>query len=95
MLAVAAVDRQAGHHVVARRDGAHLRAHLLDHARGLMAQHHRCRVRKHAVNEMEVGMADADSAGANQHLARAGLGDGDVLDTQGLAGTMEYRSFHG
>ncbi|MNM95684.1 hypothetical protein D3C81_1081390 [compost metagenome] len=95
VLAVPAVDRQAGHHVVARLDRTHLRAHLLDHAGGLMAQHHRRRVRKHAVDEMEVGMADADGAGANQHLARAGLGDGDVLNTEGLAGTMEYRSFHG
>jgi hypothetical protein len=43
-----------------------------------------------AVDEMQVGMADAGGGGADQHLTRPGQADMDILDAQRLAyGTQD------
>ncbi|MCY1219918.1 hypothetical protein D9M72_319120 [compost metagenome] len=94
MLAVAAVGRQAGDHMVAGLDRAHFGADLLDHARGLVAQDRRHRVRIGAVQEMQVRVAHAHGGGAHQHLARAGLADGNVFDHQRGLGLMQDSGFH-
>ena len=69
-------------------------AHRLDHAGRLVAQHRRQRVLVGALDEMQVGVADAGGPGADQHLARAGPGDRDLLDLKRLADLAQDRSLH-
>ena len=66
--------------MVAGLDGGDVVADRLDHARGLVAGDERRRRRIEAVDEVQVGMADAAGAGADQYLARPGRGDVDLCD---------------
>ncbi len=72
-----------------------LRADRLDDAGRLVAEDRRRRERVVAVDEVQVAVADAAGDGAHEHLAPDGLLDLDVLDRQGLVGTVEDGGFHG
>ncbi|MCY1314586.1 hypothetical protein D9M70_652530 [compost metagenome] len=52
-------------------------------------------MRIQAIDEVQVGMAHADSDGTNQHLTRTRLADGDIFDAQRGARLVEYGCFHG
>ncbi|MNF97222.1 hypothetical protein D3C84_800420 [compost metagenome] len=88
MLAVAAIGRQAGHHMIARLDRTHFAAHLLDDAGRFMTEHHRHRVRIGAIDKVQVGVANAHRNGAHQHFPWAGLADTDLFDDQWRTGGM-------
>ena len=66
---------------------AHLRADLLDDAGALVAQHRRQRIGIGALDEVQVGVADAGGGGADQHLVRPGLADLHVLDLEAACAT--------
>jgi hypothetical protein len=80
--ALAAKDGEEGDDMVAHLHMADIAADRLDHAGRLVAKHRRHRVGPGAVGEVEVGPAHARRGGADQHLARAGLRDLDLLDLQ-------------
>ncbi|MCY1437239.1 hypothetical protein D9M71_533930 [compost metagenome] len=80
---MAAVGRQAGHHMVARLDRTHQRTHLFDDARGLMAQDHRRRVRIMTIDKMQVRMTDTNRDRAYQYFARTGFADTHFFNGQG------------
>lgn len=73
-----------------------LRADRHDHARGLVPHGHRGRHGKRhlAVDEVQVGGADPARLNPHQQVAGAGLGVGDVLDLDGLAGADEPSRLH-
>ena len=72
-----------------------VRADRLDDAGGLVAEDRRRRERIVAVDEVQVAVAHAAGDRAHEHLAPDGLVDLDVLDRQGLVGTVEDGGFHG
>ena len=55
--AMAARGDEDEHHVVARFEIGHPLADFLDHARGLVTEHHRQRARPRAIDHREIGMA--------------------------------------
>jgi hypothetical protein len=79
LFAVAAVERQAYDHVIAGLDGAHVRSDLLDHACRLMPEDGGKRMREVALQDVEVGVAQPAGDDPDEHLARAGFGDLDIL----------------
>ncbi|MNE49854.1 hypothetical protein D3C80_1443990 [compost metagenome] len=81
--------------MIARLDRTDLRTDRLDDAGGFVAEHQRARIGIGAFDHMQIGMADADSHGADQYFARARLADADFLDAQRRADLVEYSSFHG
>ena len=95
VLAGAAELDQEGDHVVAGADVGHVRAHRFDHARRLMARHddrppgHRGRV-----DGVQVAVAEAGADGADQHLARRRLVDGQLDDVE-RARRLQDRGLHG
>ena len=95
LLTMTAEHRQAGDDVVARLDVVHVTAHRFHHPGALVAEHHGQLARVGAVVEMHVTVADTGRLGAHQHLARAGLGDLDVLDLHGNVHFTKYSGFHG
>ena len=72
----------------------HVGADLLDDAGGFVAEHRRQRMRIQPFHEVQVGMAEAGDAGADQHLARAGLRQADILDHQRLVDFMQDGGLH-
>jgi hypothetical protein len=66
-------------------DIAHLGAHCLDHACGLMPEHDRHRRRIKALVEVHVAVTDANRNGADEHLVWTGCTDVNVLDAEWLA----------
>ena len=94
VLAVAAVDRQAGDHVVARLHVADLVADRLDDAGRLVAEHGGQRVGVLALHEVQVGVAQPGRGGADQHLARAGRADLHLVDLEAPGHGLEEGSTH-
>ena len=92
---MAAEHGQAGDHVVPRLDRVHLAAHLLDHAGRFVTQHQRARVRKRAVDDVQIRVADAHGLGADQHFTRTRFADAHFFNDQRGSNLMEYGSFHG
>ena len=80
----AAEAGQAGDDMVADAHAGHVVADRLDHAGAFMAQHHRPVEWEppEAVDDVQVGMADAGGDGAHQHLAAPGLVEIDSFDRQ-------------
>jgi hypothetical protein len=54
--------------MVARLDRFHCRAHLFDHAGGLVTQHDRHGVAQRPVDDLEIGVTKAGGANADQHI---------------------------
>jgi hypothetical protein len=92
--AVAAGRHEHHDHVVARHEVGHVLAHLLDHARGLVAERHRHRPRAVAVDDGQVGMAQPGGGDPHQHLAPAGPVQLDRRHAQRLARRIRRRSPH-
>src|ERR1700682_792709 len=92
--AIAAKDRQATDHVVARLDVGDLPADLFDYSGGLVAEHRGRWIRIKTVHEMEVAMAYAAGDGLDENFAILRLVEFDVLDTEGQLGPMENCGFH-
>ena len=84
VLAVTAERGQAGDDMIARRDGAHLAADLLNDASGFMTEHDRHLRRIRALDEMQVGVAHAGGGRADQHFMRTRFVDLDFFDSEGL-----------
>ena len=95
VFAVAAEDGEAHDHVVAGAEVLHQRADLGDDAGGFVSQNAGRLEGVEAVDEMEVGVADAGGGGLDQHLARAGVVDIDAFDGQILVRPVEHSGFHG
>ena len=69
-------------------------ADLLDHAGGFVAEHGGQRMRIQAFHEMQVGVAQPGDASADQHLARPGFRQADILDHQRLVDFMQDGGLH-
>ena len=69
-------------------------ADLLDDACRLVTQHCRNREGVLAFHEVQVAVAQACHGSADQHFARTGILNLDILDRQGLVRGMEYGGFH-
>ena len=67
--AVAAVRIPRGDDVIARPHQRHRRADRLDDAGALVAEHDRQRIREAALDDLEVGVAQAAGAVSHQHVA--------------------------
>ena len=90
--ALAALRREQRHDVVADRERVDALAERLDDARALVAEHRRRVARRvDARGRVEVGVADPAGDQAHQHLARARLGEVDVLDDERPAELLEHR----
>src|ERR1700687_339793 len=92
--AIAAENRKATDHVVARLDVGDLAADLFDYSGGFVAEHGGGRGGIETVYEMEVAMAYAAGNGLNQDFAILRLVELDVRDTEGQLGPMENCGFH-
>ena len=84
--------------MVALLDGAHALAEALDDAGALVAEHGRgVAARVGARGGVEVGVADPAGLEPDEHLARAGLGQIDLLHGERGAELLQDSSadFHG
>ena len=89
--ALAALRREEGDDVVAGRDRGDPVADLLDHPGALVAEHGRRVARRiGARGRVQVGVADPAGFEPHQHLARARLGQVDLLDRQRLPELLEH-----
>ena len=61
----------------------------------LVPEHRRQRVRIEPLDEVQIGVAQAGSDGAHQHLARSGLADLHVLNDERLVHLVQNGGFHG
>ena len=59
-----------------------------------VAEHGRQRMRIKPFHEMQVGMTEAGDRGADQHFARTGIGQADVLDDERLVDFMQDGGLH-
>ena len=94
LLAMAAVERQADHDMIAGFYGVHFGTDLLDDPGGLVAKHCRQRERQVAGHDVQVRMAHADRLHPHENFTTNRLGDRDLLDRHGSTGLAEYRSLH-
>ena len=89
--ALAALGREQRHDVVALGERGHALADALDHARALVPEHRRrVAARVGARGGVEVGVADAARLEADEHLARPGLGEVDLLHLERSAELLEH-----
>jgi hypothetical protein len=95
LVALAAVDGEAGDHVVARLDVGHVRADRLDDTRGLVAEDGGRGEGVVAVDEVQVAVADAGADGADEHLVGERLVDLHLFDRERLLRAVEDGGFHG
>ena len=93
-VAVPAEDREAGDHAVARREHRHVLTDRLDDSGALVAEHRRGDHRVEAVDEVQVGVADAARAGTDDDLAAARLVEVDLLDGECIVGGVEDCGSH-
>src|SRR5262245_2469897 len=86
LLAASAEAGEAGHHMVARPQRRHVRAHRLDDARALVAQDDGAVQREapHAVDDVQIRVAHTGRRGADEDLTSPRLVDLDRLDGQSL-----------
>ena len=68
--------------MIARLDVVDRRPDRLDDAGRLVAEHGGARVRVLALHEVQVAVAQPGGDGADEHLARTGFVDVDVLDVE-------------
>src|SRR5258708_34060260 len=94
VVAAAAKYRQAGHDMIARFYVSDVRADLLDYAGRLVAEHGRQWMRIEPFHEMQIGMTEPGDSGADQHLARTGFWQADVLDHQRLVDFIQAGGLH-
>lgn len=80
--AVAAARHEHHHHVVARLEVGHIGADFLHNARGFMAERHRHRARAVAVDDGEIGVAQASGGDADQHFGASRRIEIERLDRQ-------------
>ena len=92
--ALAAGRRPREDHAVAHREVAHVRPHGLDHARALVAEHHRPRSHPLALDHVQVGAADADRVDAHQRVGRSRPLEIDRADDERGARRLEERRAH-
>ncbi len=89
--ALAALGREQRHDLVAHLEVAHVGADRLDHSPALVAEHRRRVARRvDARRRVQVGVADAARHQAHEHLARARLGQVDVVDDQWLPELLKH-----
>ena len=93
-VAVAAGDDKGDDNAVADLDVANLVADFLDDAGGLVTEDGRAGHGVLALHEVEVGVADAGGAGADEHLVGAGLVDVDIFDDEGLVDPVHDCGLH-
>ena len=77
--------------MVSLADVVHVRAGRLDHAGGLVPEHHRDGTRADAVHDREVGVADPRGSDADEDLPGAGALEVQLLQLQGPAGRIGTR----
>ena len=93
--ALAALGREEGDDVVARRQRGDVRPDRLDDAGALVAEHgRRVAGRVGAGGGVEVGVADAAGVQPDQHLAGPRLGQLDLLHRERLAELLQHRGAH-
>jgi dihydroxyacetone kinase len=80
--------------MIARLYSADFGAHFFHNPSRLVAQHGRERVSVATLDEMQIGMADAGSSGANQHLMRSRNHYLNLLYNEGLTDSAENSGFH-
>ena len=95
VLALAALRREQRDDVIADRDVRHALADRLDDAGALVAEHGgRVAGRVGARRRVHVRVADAAGDEADEHLARLGLREVDLLHHQRLPELLQYRGAH-
>jgi hypothetical protein len=84
LLAASAESGEASNHVVARSQGRHVGAHRLHDAGALVAENDRAVQREpaHAVDDVQVRVANTGRRGPDEHLTAPRLVDLDRLDGQ-------------
>src|SRR4029077_9207833 len=89
--ALAALRREERHHMVADRQIAHAVADRLDHAGALVPEHRR-RVAGGVGpgGRKQVGVADPAGLEPDEHLARARLGELELLHLERLAESLQH-----
>jgi hypothetical protein len=95
VLALAAEHRQAGDHVIARRELRDLGADRLDDAGCLVPEDGRRRERVEAVDEVQVAVANARGHRPHADFPAARRVDVDGLDGERLVGSVKDGSVHG
>src|SRR5262249_20032620 len=99
LAAHAPVARAAGrtgceHDVVARHEAVHPAADGVDDAGRLVPEDDRRRARERAVDDAEIGVAEATTGTASPPMPRGRLADSDVEPSQRLARRLQNRRLH-
>ena len=94
VVAGAAEHRQTRHDVIAGLHIGDVRADLLDDTGRLVAEHGGEWMRVKAFDEMQIGMTKAGDLGADQHLARPGFLQSDILDRERTVGLVQNGGLH-
>ena len=81
-------------HAVADGEAADVRADRLDDPGALVAEHHRPRPHPLALDDVQVGAADADGVDAHEHVARPGRREVDGAHDERGARRFEERRAH-
>ena len=92
--ALAAGGRPGEDHAIADGQAVHLRADRLDDAGALVSEHHRPRANPFALDDVQVGAADADRVDAYQRIERAGALQVDLAHDERGARRLEERRAH-
>ena len=92
--ALAAGGRPGEDHAIAGGQAVHVGADGLDDAGALVAEHHRPRPHPLALDDVEVGAADADGVDAHERIARPGPLEVDRADDERGARRLEERRAH-
>ncbi|GAA4643044.1 hypothetical protein GCM10023115_10040 [Pontixanthobacter gangjinensis] len=82
---MAAERREAGYDMIARLYRTHFAAHCPYYARRFMPGDTRQCVRISAVNEVQVGMAQAASFGVDQNLVRGWISQFDLANDEAIS----------
>ena len=75
--------------MIARSGETHLRAHVLHHARALVAQDDGQWVGERALDHLEVGMAEPAGVDPHQDVAGTQITEGDLLDNERAADLVQ------
>jgi hypothetical protein len=77
-------------HVVAGLQVAHGGTHVLDHARGFVAEHDGHRIAQRSVDDFQIRMTKPGGAHAHQHVQRRDRRRDDRLDLQRAVCLMQH-----
>ncbi len=91
---MAATGHEDEHHVIAHGKAVDAFADLFDDAGGFMPEHHRHRTGTGAVDDGEVGVAEARGLDLDQDFARAGARQIDLDDLERLRARVRDRRTH-